>query len=188
MLNRSEDQCIIISTILTLCSRSCDIQHTSSRFNITDRAYSCRIEIACRCCNNFCTFCCRDILICYGEWGTWSYPRNMDTGLSEVLVFKLFRTEAATPTVPPPPIVITFDIIKHRCPHYFPADKVFSMDTFHFQRMKEAFHAGIIVAATFCAHTSTQIMPLQLRLIICWTVLASTVRVNDNVPGPLTPP
>ncbi len=42
----------------------------------------------------------------------WSYPRNMDTGLSEVLVFKLFRTEAATPTVPPPPIVITFDIIK----------------------------------------------------------------------------
>ncbi len=38
----------------------------------------------------------------------------MDTGLSEVLVFKLFRTEAATPTVPPPPIVITFDIIKHR--------------------------------------------------------------------------
>lgn len=76
----------------------------------------------------------------------------MDTGLSEVLVFKLFRTEAATPTVPPPPIVITFDIIKYRCPHYFPADKVFSMDTFHFQRMKEAFHAGIIVAATFCAH------------------------------------
>ncbi len=71
----------------------------------------------------------------------WSYPRNMDTGLSEVLVFKLFRTEAATPTVPPPPIVITFDIIKYRCPHYFPADKVFSMDTFHFQRMKEAFHA-----------------------------------------------
>ena len=71
----------------------------------------------------------------------WSYPRNMDTGLSEVLVFKLFRTEAATPTLPPPPIVITFDIIKYRCPHYFPADKVFSMDTFHFQRMKEAFHA-----------------------------------------------
>ncbi|WNT76796.1 hypothetical protein QMY50_00214 (plasmid) [Escherichia coli] len=67
----------------------------------------------------------------------------MDTGLSEVLVFKLFRTEAATPTVPPPPIVITFDIIKYRCPHYFPADKVFSMDTFHFQRMKEAGFAPI---------------------------------------------
>ena len=124
------------------------------------------------------------IFVSHHKAAFWSYPRNMDTGLSEVLVFKLFRTEAATPTVPPPPIVITFDIIKHRCPHYFPADKVFSMDTFHFQRMKEAFHAGIIVAATFCAHTSTQIMPLQLRLIICWTVLASTVRVNDNVPGP----
>lgn len=85
-------------------------------------------------------------------------------GLSEVLVFKLFRTETATPTVPSPPIVITFDIIKHRYPHYFPADKILSMDTFHFQRMKEAFLAGIIVAAIFCAHTSMQIMPLQRHL------------------------
>ena len=42
----------------------------------------------------------------------------MDTGLSEVLVFKLFRTEAATPTVPPPPIVITFDIIKLNRPGF----------------------------------------------------------------------
>ncbi|GDH44243.1 hypothetical protein BvCmsKKP061_02531 [Escherichia coli] len=74
------------------------------------------------------------------------YPRNMDTALSEVLVFKLFRTETTTPTVPSPAIVITFDIIKHRCPHYFP--KVFSVEIFHFQRMKEAFHAGIIVAAS----------------------------------------
>lgn len=112
----------------------------------------------------------------------------MDTILSEVLVFKLFRTEVATPTVPSPAIVISFDIIKHRCPHCFPADKVFSVDTFHFQRMKEAFQSGIIVAAALCAHTATQIMPLQQRLIICRTVLASTVRVNDNVPGVLMPP
>ncbi len=91
----------------------------------------------------------------------------MDTSLSEVLVFKLFRTETTTPTVPSPAIVITFDIIKHRCPHYFPADKVFSVETFHFQRMKDAFHAGIIVAAALCTHTATQIMPLQQRLIIC---------------------
>ncbi|KYU58782.1 hypothetical protein AML71_21500 [Escherichia coli] len=69
----------------------------------------------------------------------------MDTALSEVLVFKLFRTETTTPTVPSPAIVITFDIIKHCCPHYFPADKAFSVETFHFQRMKETFHAGINV-------------------------------------------
>ena len=112
----------------------------------------------------------------------------MDTGLSEVLVFKLFRTETATPTVPSPPIVITFDIIKHRCPHYFPADIVFSMDALHFQRMKDAFHAGIIVTAIFCAHTAAQIMPLQQHLIICCTVLTSTVHMDDNVPGALTPP
>ena len=29
--------------------------------------------------------------------------------------------------------------------------------------MKEAFHAGIIVAAALCAHSATQIMPLQQR-------------------------
>lgn len=87
----------------------------------------------------------------------------MDTALSEVLVFKLFRTETVTPTVPSPAIVITFDIIKH-C---LPADRVFSVDTCHFQRMKEAFHVGIIVAAAICAHAVTQIVPIQQRLIIC---------------------
>lgn len=78
----------------------------------------------------------------------------MDTALSEVLVIKLFRTKTATPTVPSPTIVITFDIIKHCCSHCFPANKVFSVDTFHVQRMKEAFHAGIIVTAALCAHTA----------------------------------
>ena len=65
----------------------------------------------------------------------------MDTGPSEVLSFKLFRTEAATPTVQSPATDCNhIRYNKHRCPHYFPADKVFSMDTFpHFQRMKEAF-------------------------------------------------
>ena len=90
--------------------------------------------------------------------------------------------------LPSPAIIITFYIIKHRCPHYFPADKVFSMETFHFQWMKEAFHAGIIIAAALCVHTATQIMPLQQCLIICWTELASMVRVNDNVPEALTTP
>lgn len=76
----------------------------------------------------------------------------MDPTLIGVLVFKLFRTETATPTVISPAIVITFDIIKRRCPHCFPPDNVFSVDTFHFQRSKELFHAGIIVAAALCAH------------------------------------
>lgn len=77
----------------------------------------------------------------------------MDTTLSEVLVFKLFRTETATGTVTTPPIVITLDIIKHCCPHYFPADKVLYVDTFHLQRMEEAFRTGIVVTTTSGAHT-----------------------------------
>ena len=91
----------------------------------------------------------------------------MDTGLSEVLVFKLFRAETTTPTVQSPAIVITFDIIKHRCPHYFPADKVFSMDTFHFQRMKEAFHAGIIVAVSLGAHPVYYWLYANIRVSPC---------------------
>lgn len=85
----------------------------------------------------------------------------MDTTLSEVLVFKLFRTEAAAGTVTTPPVVIAFDIIKHRCPHYFPAGKVLSVDTFHFQRVEEAFRAGIVVTTASGAHTAPQIMPFQ---------------------------
>ena len=92
----------------------------------------------------------------------WPYPRSMDTFLSEVMVFKLFRTETATPTVPSPAIVIALDIIKHRCLHYFPTDKVFSVETFHFQWMKEAFHAGIIVAAALCAHPAALAAPDNL--------------------------
>ena len=62
--------------------------------------------------------------------------------LSEVLIFKLFRTEAATGTVSAPPIVITLYIIKHRHPHDFPAYKAFPVDTFHLQRVEEAFRAA----------------------------------------------
>ena len=90
----------------------------------------------------------------------------MDTTLSEVLVFKLFRTETATGTVTTPPIVITLDIIKHGCPHYFPADKVLSVDTFHLQRMEEAFRTGIVVTTTSGAHTPPQIMAFQQALVI----------------------
>lgn len=57
----------------------------------------------------------------------------MDTALSEVLVFKLFRTETATGAVTTPPIVIALDIIKYRRPHYFPTDKIFTVDAFDFQ-------------------------------------------------------
>lgn len=39
-----------------------------------------------------------------------------------MLVFKLFRTETATPTVPSPAFVITLGMIKHRCLHHLLTD------------------------------------------------------------------
>lgn len=77
--------------------------------------------------------------------------------LSEVLIFKLFRAESATGTVTAPPIVIALDVIKHRCPHYFPADKALPVDAFHVHRLEEAFRAGIVIAAAFGAHAPLQI-------------------------------
>lgn len=77
------------------------------------------------------------------------------------MVFKLFRAETATGTVTTPAIVITLDIIKHRHPHDFPADKAFPVDTFHLQRVEEAFRAGIVVTTSFGTHATVQIMPLQ---------------------------
>ena len=61
----------------------------------------------------------------------------MDTVLSEIMVFKLFRAETATGTVTTPAIVITLDIIKHRRPHDFPADKVFPVETSTFSEWKK---------------------------------------------------
>ncbi len=94
-----------------------------------------------------------------------SYPRNVDTALSEVLVFKLFGAETATGTVATPPIVITLDIIKHRCSHYFPTGKALSVETFHFQRVEKAFHAGVILATTLCTQAAMPIMPFQQSLV-----------------------
>ena len=48
----------------------------------------------------------------------------MDSALSEILVFKLFRAETATSIVASPAIVITLDIIKYRRPHDLLVDKV----------------------------------------------------------------
>lgn len=91
----------------------------------------------------------------------------MDTALSEVLVFKLFRAESATGTVATPAIVIALDIIKHRCSRYFPAGKVLTVDTFHFQRVEKTFCTGIVVITSLCAHTALQIMAFQHGLIVC---------------------
>lgn len=85
----------------------------------------------------------------------------MDTSLREGLVFELFRAEAAAGTMTTPEIVITLDIITHRCPHYFTAGKPFSMDAFHLQRVEEALRAGVIIAVPPGAHAPVQIMSLQ---------------------------
>lgn len=85
----------------------------------------------------------------------------MDTLISEVLVFKLFRADSATGTVTTPSIVIALDIIKHRCPHHFTTGKAFSVNAFHLQGVEEALRARIVVPAALCTHAPTQIMPLQ---------------------------
>lgn len=112
----------------------------------------------------------------------------MDTALSEIMVFKLFRAETATGTVTTPAIVITLDIIKHCRPHYFLAGKAFSVDILHFQREKEAFNTGIVIAAALCTHAPPQIMTFQQSLIISLTVLATTVGMKNDIFRIFTPP
>ncbi len=111
-------------------------------------------------------------------------PRNMDTGPKRGSCFQIVRTEAATPTVPPPPIVITFDIIKHRCPH--------------FSRLISVLHGYIPLSANMkevqALSCSNLLRSYSRRLCrFSWPdnlqqTYWPTVRVNDNVPGPLTPP
>lgn len=56
-------------------------------------------------------------------------------------------------------IIIALDTVKYRAPYYFPIDKVFAADTFYFQRVKEAFRTGIVVAVA--SHAYAQFVPLQ---------------------------
>lgn len=90
----------------------------------------------------------------------------MDTTLSDILVFKFFRAETITGTLMPPSIVVTFNIVKHRCAHYNPANKSFSVDTFHLQRMEETFRAGIVITVAFHTHAASQIMLLQQESLL----------------------
>ena len=57
----------------------------------------------------------------------------MDTLLSEVLVFKLFRAEVTAGAVAAPAIVIAFN----RCTHLFTAEQTLAVDALHFPLMKE---------------------------------------------------
>lgn len=108
--------------------------------------------------------------------------------LSEVLVFKLFGTDTAAGTVSAPPIVITLEIIKHRHPHDFPADKALTVDTFHLQRVEEAFRVGIVVTTCFGTHATVQIMQLHQRLIVRRTVLPAAICMDNDISRSLTSP
>lgn len=55
-------------------------------------------------------------------------------------------------------------------PHYFPADKAFTMNAFDFQLVVEAFHISTIVTVALCTHATMQVMLFQQRLIIRYTV------------------
>ncbi|MDI1375938.1 hypothetical protein OCU72_25220, partial [Escherichia coli] len=60
-----------------------------------------------------------------------------------------------------------------------------------FTLTKEAFHAGIIVAATFCAHTSTQIMRKRAARTVltgmCYSV-GSATRQGEQFADPVYRP
>lgn len=115
-------------------------------------------------------------------------PRIVDKVLSEVLIFKLFRTESATGAVTLPAIIVILNIIKYCRSHYFPAGKALSVDSFHFQRGKEAFRAGIVIIAAFHTHAPAQIMAFQQPLIVRRTVLRASVRMHDDISRALSPP
>lgn len=94
----------------------------------------------------------------------WFYPCDVDTALSGVLVFKLFRTKISTGILASPAIVITSDIIvEYRDPHYFAAGKVLSVEAFYPQRVKAPFCAGDIIAVASGTLIPAQIMLLRLQ-------------------------
>ena len=92
---------------------------------------------------------------------------KMDAVLSEILIFKLFRAEAATGTVTTPAIVIALNVIKYHRTHIIATDQTLTVDALYLQRVEKAFRAGIVIAAAFCTHAAPKVVLLQQGLIIC---------------------
>lgn len=93
----------------------------------------------------------RRLMLLFKLWDAikWSYPRIIDTGLREFMIFKLVWAETATGTVPTPTIIMTFNMIKYCCFHCLPTDKTLTANALYFHWVKVAFYAGVIIAAAF---------------------------------------
>ena len=65
------------------------------------------------------------------------------------------------------PIVIRFDVLKDRGLGHAPSPVPFSMDEFHFERVKEALRDRVIVAVALVPHATAQTMaPDQLLIAL----------------------
>jgi hypothetical protein len=80
----------------------------------------------------------------------------VDASLSDQFRLKRRRADIAIGAVSAVSIVLEYCL-----PHLLPGAEAFAMDCFHFERMKEALSAGIVVAVTPTAHTANQAMVVQ---------------------------
>jgi hypothetical protein len=85
----------------------------------------------------------------------------VDASLSDQFRLKRRRADIAIGAVSAVSIVVHFDVLEYCLPHLLPGAEAFAMDCFHFERMKEALSAGIVVAVTPTAHTANQAMVVQ---------------------------
>jgi len=85
-------------------------------------------------------------------------------------------------------IVIDLDIFKHGAAHLPAGGEAFTVDGFHFQRVEEAFGAGVVITVPLGAHTAEQRMPGQEPLVQSRAILAPPVGMDDDTLGHLSPP
>lgn len=79
--------------------------------------------------------------------------------------------------MPSPTVVTNFNVFGHMLTKPLPVHHSLVVDCFHFHGMEEAFHASVVPAVAFTAHTLTQLIHSQPIPVGAETVLASLVTV-----------
>lgn len=65
--------------------------------------------------------------------------------------------------------------------------KLLPMNRFDFKAMIPTFHCRVIVAVTFFTHATNQLVLAEKRLVVCWTILTTKIRMDCNAFGHLVP-
>ena len=111
----------------------------------------------------------------------WSSPVFLDTRLSTFLL-KQHRDFIPDSWMFSLTIVVRFYVLEYRTSSRLSGRISFSVNQFNFQRMKETFHRRIVITGCSTTHGTAQTRYLDQPLVRGWTILTTSVGMNNHAP------